>query len=76
MLGVNGRSDLSAVGDPNPVNQALYLVASRPSGKESCSNLQAGSTRLPGCYGIQLGTVAFFARQTHDFLLPELTSRA
>jgi hypothetical protein len=24
------RSHLSAVGDPNPVNQALYLVAGRP----------------------------------------------
>jgi hypothetical protein len=40
MLGVNRSSHLSAVGDPNPLNQALYLVADLPC-KESCSNLRA-----------------------------------
>lgn len=32
MLGVNRSSHLSAVGDPNPVNQSLYLVDGRPMG--------------------------------------------
>ena len=59
MLGVNRSSDLFAVGDTNPVNQALYLVAGRP-GKESCSNVgQANRLLVPtphvGCFAFSGG---------------------
>ena len=43
MWGVNKSSHLSAVGDPNPLNQALYLVAGgRPNAVPAQRSIRPG----------------------------------